>query len=292
MTWNKLEWLPEAERDYHPRSFPWAETTQPEGVPAHHRDFGWPTYRGWTVMPHATVCPCRARAWRFDSTCHSARRPSRCDTTRPQPTNGDFIFQFELIGTCDPHGPGYFWPNADDAVLLDLWHKVIKPLDLAFLIPFRALVPTPTRTRREATACRTRHSTRTRDGWDTSTFRRTSHGDPGAFPWARLAAVAAADAKKDDEVTPGDIAAIAAAVWNYKLGQAWDGQANEAADVLSSAQRYAIEAGFAGIRPKGNGNPGTATTSKELLDELAAVKAGLDDLRRVVATIPHGPTGG
>lgn len=292
MTWNKLEWLPEAERDPHPRSLPWADTDAPKGCLHTTEGASWPTYQGWTIMPHATVQPLPGKGVVIRQHLPFSQASFALRHTRPQPTNGDFIFQFELIGTCDPHGPGYFWPNADDAVLTDLWRKVVKPLDLAFLIPFRALefrrYPDQAGSNRLSDSAFDTYT-----GWlGHQHVPQNTHGDPGAFPWARLVALAAADTKKDEPVTPNDVAAIAAAVWNYKLTQAWDGQANEAAALLSSAQRYAIEAGWTGTHPKGNGDPGGATTSKAVMDELVALKAGLDDLRRVVATIPHGTVGG
>jgi hypothetical protein len=66
-----------------------------------------------------------------------------------------------------------------------------------------------------------------------------------------------------------DIAALAAQkVWERRLGSAWDGQSQSAERALLSAQRYAIEAGWAGDRPPGNGNPGTPTFAKTVKDLL------------------------
>jgi hypothetical protein len=54
-------------------------------------------------------------------------------------TNGAHAIQMELCGTSDPSTRGeYFWPGADDAVLLDLYKKVIAPLDEAFGIKLKA----------------------------------------------------------------------------------------------------------------------------------------------------------
>jgi hypothetical protein len=288
MTWTKLEWLPAAIRAPHPRPFAWTETTNPKGCLHTTETSGRAGYQGWTVMPHAEVLPTPGKGVEVKQFLPFSQASFALRHERAQPTNGDYVFQFELVGTCDRSGPGYFWPQADDAVLLDLYRKVIKPLDQAFLVPFKALefrrYPDLAGTNRLSDSAFDTYT-----GWlGHQHVPQNSHGDPGAFPWARLAALAAADSKKDDKVTPNDIAAIADAVWNYKLGQAWDGQYNEAAVVLTSAQRYAIEAGFPGVRPKGNGNPGTSTTIKALADQLDAVKAGLDDLRRVVGNLQPG----
>jgi hypothetical protein len=139
-----LLWLPAAIRDEHPRSFPWAETTDPKGCLHSTEGSSWPTYDGWTIMPHATVMPHPGKGVEVRQHLPFSQASFALRHTRAQPTNGDYVFQFELIGTCDPGGPGYYWPKADDAVLLDLWRKVIKPLGDAYVIPFRAPSGTPT----------------------------------------------------------------------------------------------------------------------------------------------------
>lgn len=294
---NKMEWLPAAIREPHPRPFPWVETANPKGCLHTTETSGRANYRGWTVMPHAEVLPIPGKGVEVKQFLPFSQASFALRHERPQPTNGDFIFQFELVGTCDPHGPGYFWPNADVAVLADLWHKVIKPLDLAFLIPFKAPVwdayPGETNRHRMTDAQFDTYS-----GWlGHQHVPQNDHGDPGAFPWVRLAAIAKADLEKDDDMplSDDDVTRIAQAVWHSDkayIKSGWSGGLQSPAWHLNAASRYGIEGGFGGARPKGNGSPGTATTIKALMDELAAVKEGLDDLRRVVATIPHGTTGG
>lgn len=189
-----LLWLPDAIRDSHPRPFPWNETTDPKGCLHTTEGSGWPGYDGWTIMPHATVMPTAGKGVTvrqhlpFNQASFSLRHLDS------QPTNGDYVFQFELIGTSDPSARGmYFWPNADDAVLLDLWHKVIKPLDDAFVIPFRS------RTFKAYPASYgTSNGVRLSDaafdtysGWlGHQHVPQNDHGDPGLFPWERLVALA------------------------------------------------------------------------------------------------------
>lgn len=280
-----LDWLPTAQRDPHPRSFPWTETTDPKGCLHTTEGSSWPTYDGWTVMPHATILPTRGQGILIRQHLPFSQASFALRHTRPQPTNGDYIMQFELVGTCDPNGPGYFWPNADDTVLTALWRQVIKPLGDGFRIPFRA--PAFMAYPRLAGSNRmTDAQFDTYSGWlGHQHVPQNDHGDPGAFPWARLVAIAVADIEEDN-VTPADVQALAAAVWNYPVTQAWDGKPNEAKDVLSSAQRYAIEGGWGGIRPDGNGSPGTGTLARLVLDRLDAIGAELDAVRNELAAIP------
>jgi hypothetical protein len=120
---------------------------------------------------------------------------------------------------------------------------------------------------------------------------QNDHGDPGAFPWARLVALAVADINQEDDVTPAEIQAIAAAVapavWNHPLNSAWSGTTRTAGQMQATSERYGIEAGFMGLRPEGNGSPGTATASKLLLDRLDALGAELSAVRDEIAALPH-----
>jgi hypothetical protein len=283
---SNLLWLPDATRDPHPRSFPWAETTDPKGCLHSTEGSSWPTYAGWTIMPHATVMPHPGKGVEVRQHLPFSQASFALRHTRSQPTNGDYVFQFELIGTCDPHGPrgAYFWPNADDAVLRDLWHKVIRPLDDAYVIPFRAPVwdayPGETNRHRMTDA-----EFDTYSGWHGHEHvPQNTHGDPGDFPWKRLAAIAAAD-RKDDNVTPADIKAIAAAVWAQEIHRPYFGNDLDAAAVLAEAHRYAIEAGYRGHRPTGNPKPGTPTRALDLANQVADVQQQLADLAKAVAAL-------
>jgi hypothetical protein len=187
-----MAWLPAAVRDEHARSFPWSETDDPKGCLHTTESSGWPEYRGWTVMPHATVMPARGKGVTIRQHLPFTQASFALRHTRPQPTNGDYVMQFELIGTCDPQGPrgAYYWPEADDVVLLDLFTKLIKPLDDAFLIPLRA----PAFGRYPDRAGFNRMSDvqfDTYSGWHGHQHvPQNDHGDPGAFPWDRMLALA------------------------------------------------------------------------------------------------------
>jgi hypothetical protein len=188
-----LDWLPDATRDAHARSFPWAEQTDPKGCLHTTESSSWPEYRGWTVMPHATVLPTPGKGVTVRQHLPFSQGSFALRHTRTQPTNGDYVFQFELIGTSEKGGPGLFWADADDAVLLDLYKKVIAPLDAAYVIPFRALAfeayPASYGTTNGVRLTDSQFDTYS--GWlGHQHVPQNDHGDPGAFPWARLLAVA------------------------------------------------------------------------------------------------------
>jgi hypothetical protein len=188
-----LDWLPDATRDSHPRSFPWAEQTDPKGCLHTTESSSWPTYSGWTIMPHATVMPHPGKGVEVRQHLPFSQGSFALRHARSQPTNGDYVFQFELIGTSEKGGPGLWWPGADDAVLLDLWQKVIKPLDAAFVIPFRALqfeaYPASYGTSNGVRLSDSQFDTYS--GWlGHQHVPQNDHGDPGAFPWDRLVALA------------------------------------------------------------------------------------------------------
>jgi hypothetical protein len=189
-------WLPAATRNYHARGNPWSSTTDPKGCLHTTETSGWPSYNGWAYHPHATIMPTPGRGVTvrqhlpFNQGAFALRNLSG-----GVQTNRDFVFQFELIGSCERGGPGYFWPNADDAVLKDLFRKVVKPLSDAFKIPLKA--PTfqsypPSYGARGKTNT-VRMSGKAFDnysGWlGHQHVPENSHGDPGAFPWARMLAV-------------------------------------------------------------------------------------------------------
>lgn len=196
-----LLWLPGAIRDQHgSHPFPWAETTNPKGCLHTTEGWSWPTYDGWTIMPHATVMATPNKGVTVRQHLPFSQASFALRHTRAQPTNGDYIFQFELIGTCDPNGPGYYWPAADSAVLKDLYLKVIKPLGDAFAIPLKALAwdayPSQTGAHRLTDAQFDSYQ-----GWlGHQHVPQNDHGDPGAFPWARLVAIANTIANTEDDM--------------------------------------------------------------------------------------------
>lgn len=287
-----LEWLPAAVRDSHPRSFPWAERTDPKGCLHSTEGSTWPTYDGWTIMPHATIMPHPNLRVEVRQHLPFSQASFALRHTRAQPTNGDYVFQFELIGTCDPAGPrgAYYWPGADDAVLLDLWRKVIKPLGDAYLIPFRAGRAFLRYPDRAGSNRMTDAEFDTYSGWHGHQHvPQNDHGDPGAFPWDRLTALAVADINKGDDVTPAEIQAIAAAVapavWSYPLNSAWSGTTRTAGQMQATSERYGIEAGYAGNHPDGNGSPGTPTYALNSLQGIEDIQNRLTDLADAVAAL-------
>lgn len=197
-------WLPSAKRENHDRQNPWAERSDPKGVLHTTETSGWPGYGNWSVMPHATVMPTRNvgvevhQHVSFDQAAFALRNlPGGAQTNR------DYAFQFELIGTCEKGGPGYYWPGADDAVLRDLFEKVIEPLSDAFGIPLRAqpfqAYPSSYGGRSGSNNVRLSPA-----AWDTYSgwlghqhVPENAHGDPGAFPWERMMEVAVALSPED-----------------------------------------------------------------------------------------------
>lgn len=190
-----MDWLPDAIRDSHPRSFPWQESAPTRGVIHTTETVGWPGYNGWTVMPHATVMPLpKVGVEVRQHLPFSQGSFALVHGAGDVPTNGAHAFQFELIGTSDSSVKGmYFWPEADDAVLVSLYKKVIAPLSQAFGIP----LVTPVWNSYPGSYGST-HARLTDDQWQKfhgwcghEHVPQNVHGDPGAFPWARMMKLAA-----------------------------------------------------------------------------------------------------
>jgi hypothetical protein len=215
-----MDWLPDAIRDPHGRSLAWTETADPKGVLHTTESSSWPSYRDWADCPHATVLPTPGKG----VTVHQHVPFSRASFalvhgSGQQATNTDYAFQFELVGTSDKNGPGYYWPAADDAVLLDLYKKVIKPLSDAYRIPITAPTFKPYPASYGANGVRLSQAT-----WDTYTgwlghqhVPENDHGDPGAFPWARLMELTSTE--DDLPLTDDDAAKVAKAIANQELGK-------------------------------------------------------------------------
>ena len=286
-----LLWLPAAIRDEHDRAFPWQETTDPKGCLHTTEGSGWPGYQGWTVMPHGTVLPTPGKGVTIRQHLPLDQASFSLRHTRPQPTGGDYVWQWELIGTSAKGGPGYYWPGADDAVLLDLWHKLIHPLSVAKGIPLRALpflaFPYPAGANRLTDAQYDRYT-----GWlGHQHVPQNDHGDPGAFPWDRMVALAARQTE-DTDMTPAQIAqlvkdtaeATAEAVWQHRISDAYHGDERAAASVLSSGTYYATSGGLDGAIPTAaQSGPGQPTSLRSLLTRLDEVHQGVKDLRDALA---------
>lgn len=191
-------WLPGATRQtWDTSGGSWTDTGEPKGLLHTTETTGWPSYSSGKSAPHLTVKPIPGKGVEvrqhipFDRAARALRNPDG-----GVQTNRDYVFQIELVGTCDPsyqrkYG-GYYWPAADDAVLLDLYNKVIKPLSEAFNIPERA--PEFLAYPASYGNSRVRMGGQEFDnyaGWLGHMHAPENvHGDPGAFPWARMMALA------------------------------------------------------------------------------------------------------
>lgn len=201
-------WLPNATRDEHDtRINAWTTRTRPKGVLHTTETAGWPGYKDWTVPPHATVMPLKGVGVRarqhipFSSASFSLR-----NEVGGVQTNRAYAFQFELIGTCHKAGPGYYWPGADDAVLLSLWRTLIKPVSVAFGIPLTAPRFLPYLTTGGGSYGLNNGVRLHGQEWVEFTgwcghqhVDENVHGDPGAFPLQRLFQLGRAD---DDATKP------------------------------------------------------------------------------------------
>jgi hypothetical protein len=188
-----LEWLPAAIRDPKGRVLGWTERTDPKGCLHTTETSGWPGYNGWSVHPHATIMPKPGKGVEIRQNVPFSRASfSLRNLPGGVQTNTDYVFQFELIGTSERGGPGYFWPGADDAVLFDLYRKLIKPLSEAYKIPIKAQpfqsYPASYGPRGKTNTVRMSGSAFDNySGWlGHQHVPENIHGDPGAFPWGRM----------------------------------------------------------------------------------------------------------
>lgn len=195
-----MDWLPDLERDAHGRDLEWSSTKHPKGVIHTTESSGWPSYDGWTIHPHATVKPIPGKGVEGRQHVPFSRASF---SLRNEPggvqTNTDYAFQFELIGTSEKGGPGYYWPGADDVVLLDLYRKVIAPLSAARSIPLKAR-PFQAYPASYGPASGTNNVRMPGATWDAYAgwcghqhVPENVHGDPGAFPWDRMIQLAEED---------------------------------------------------------------------------------------------------
>lgn len=204
-----LLWLPQARRDPRGRFLAWTETSDPKGCLHTTETSGWPGYNGWTVHPHATIMPKPDKGVEIEQNVPFNQASfSLRNLSGGVQTNTDFVFQFELIGTCEKDGPGYYWPGADDAVLLDLYQKLIKPLFDAYDIPVRARTfqAYPASYGANGATNTVRMSGSGFDnysGWlGHQHVPENVHGDPGKFPWDRMIQLA----EEEDMPSADDVA--------------------------------------------------------------------------------------
>jgi hypothetical protein len=254
---------------------------------------GWPGYAGGGSAPNFTAKPDLAGKrlmWRQHFGCDQSGR-ALLHPAGTVATNTSNVVQVELVGTSAQGGPGVFWPDAPDWLIAELAEFVHWLRDT-----WGVQAISTVRWKSYPGSYGVSNGVRLGDSaW--LAYRgilahehvaNNDHGDCGLFPAARLLdAVAQLDGA--DDMSQADVDAIKAyidkkvaevplVVWGHKLTQAWDGADNEAGDVLTSAQRYAIEAGFAGPRPKGNAAAGTPTFAKTVATGLGLAVAQTDTL--------------
>ncbi len=202
-----MDWLPAATRVMHARSFPWQESAPTKGCLHTTETVGRAGYNGWTIMPHGEVLPLPGRGVEVEQFLPFSQASFALKhDAGATPTNGAHVFQFELVGTCDPKGPAgaYYWPAADDAVLRDLLAKVIAPLSTAFGIPLvtPAWKPYPSSYGAHNGVRLSESAFHSFHGWlGHEHVAENDHGDPGNFPWARLMHLANPPAPTTDVIT-------------------------------------------------------------------------------------------
>jgi hypothetical protein len=184
-----MDWLAGATRSpMQEDGFDWQVACPTKGVLHTTEGSSWPNYPS-QHEPHLTVRPVAGKGIEvrqhiaFSKAAYALKHPA--GTT---PTNGAHAIQMELIGTSDKNGPGYYWPAADDAVLRALWLQVIKPISDAFHIPLKAPTFLPYPSSFGNTSVRLSGGQWLAwNGWlGHQHVPSNDHGDPGAFPWARL----------------------------------------------------------------------------------------------------------
>lgn len=202
-------WLPHKVRDdKHPiRRLTYSDTGEPKAVLHTTESKGKPSYNGWLVTPHGSIEPLPRRGVRiFQHIPLNLASFSLVNAPSGPQTNRDNCTQWELIGTCDPKRKKdglYYWPEADDAVLLALWRYLVQPLRELRGVHRR---PIPGLTRWQSypgsygvrkPAGKTNEVRLTAAQWDQGSgwcghqhVPENWHGDPGRFPWSRMAAVA------------------------------------------------------------------------------------------------------
>lgn len=245
-------WLPTAIKNDHGGRLPWATTKHPKGMLHTTEGTGWTNYGGWTIPPHGTIMPTPGKGVTIrqhiplSSAAFSLRNlPGGVQTNR------EMVFQWELIGTSEKGGPGYYWPDADDAVLKDLHRKLILPLSREYGIPIRAL---PFQAYPASYGARGKTNTVRLSGpaWDTYSgwlghqhCPENIHGDPGAFPWDRMIRLSAADTgrHKQEPVSAATRARAAAALAVRRAREA--ATAASAAVLAGSRARAAAAAALA-----------------------------------------------
>ena len=206
-------WLSDAEKHEasNSKSLTWSVRRNGKGVLHTTEGTGWTSYDNWTKTPHVTVMPHAGKGVEIHqhiSMDYAGRALKHTQTTE---TNRLFAFQAELIGTSDKKGPGYYWPDADDEVLWDLWRKLIVPVSRYMDFPTESSV----NWKAYPASYGTDNGVRLRNGhWTEYTgwlghqhVPQNVHGDPGDFPWDKMKRIA--EERTPEVITEKDIDKIA-----------------------------------------------------------------------------------
>lgn len=201
-----IRFLPDATLDLRGRKLTWAERTDPKGCLHTTETAVAPSYTGWTVHPHLTVVPVTRRRLQvlqhipFDQASFALRnQPGGVETNR------DLVYQVELVGTSERGGPGVYWPEAEDELLVELYDLVIRPMEDGLGVPVQALEfqRYPDSYGAKGNTNRVRLSGSEFDtytGWlGHQHVPENTHGDPGDFPWDRMIEVAVKSAAVAEE---------------------------------------------------------------------------------------------
>jgi hypothetical protein len=244
-----LLWLPDATKDER-GGFAWQVACPTKGIIHTTEGPSWSDYPP-RYHPNATVKPIPGVGVQIRQHVPlNEASYALAHTTGTVATNGAHAIQFELVGTCDPHGPkgAYFWPEADDAVLTDLWRKVIQPVSAAYDIKLKAPTFRPYPASYGANGVRfTEKEWLNWDGWcgHQHVPGGNDHGDPGAFPWDRLVQIA--NHTEDDMPTADE---IAAAVWGYPVGAETEADGKtRTTQAIASQRNYGRLKALAGLTP-------------------------------------------
>ena len=157
----------------------------------------WPGYSGGAVAPTLTAFPdaaAKALRWRQHFPINMSAR-ALVNKAGGVQTNTLNVVQVELVGTCAKGGPGLYWPEAPDWALKGL-ADFLKWLHAEWPVPLRS-------TSRPWVAYPASYGTASGQRMGEAEWMNFSgicghqhvpenvHGDPGAFPIARLLAMTA-----------------------------------------------------------------------------------------------------
>lgn len=153
----------------------------------------WPGYSGGGAAPHATIRPLPGVGIQVrEHIPFSQYAKALMNLPGGVQTNRRGVVQFELMGTCDPKHRGqagwYYWPDADD-VVLEALANYLRPILTTYGIPFTALpfLAYP------ASYGNRQGQRLSYAAWNAYNgilghqhVPENDHGDPGAFPGAKL----------------------------------------------------------------------------------------------------------